>query len=57
VAVSDLLPRWNKEKLIEKYMENPETVCREAGMANLSRLSTQPTNPNEKVQFAFIITS
>jgi ariadne-1 len=40
---------WNKEKLIEKYMEDPETVCREAGMANLSRLSTQPTNPNEKV--------
>jgi len=39
---------WNKEKLIERYMENPEAVCKEAGMSTL-KLDSPVINPKEKV--------
>jgi len=39
---------WNKDKLIEKYMENSEQVCKEAGMSTLA-LESPVKNPKEKV--------
>jgi len=39
--------KWNKEKLIEKYMDNPDKLCLEAGMPHLL-LETQPDKPNSK---------
>ncbi|KAM9998601.1 hypothetical protein ACTFIY_008264 [Dictyostelium cf. discoideum] len=40
-AVSTLLRhmKWNKEKLIERYMENPEKLCIDAGVPNVMKLN------------------
>lgn len=44
--------KWNKEKLIESYLENPEKTCRDAGMGNLE-LEKPPSNP-EKIESCLI---
>eukprot|EP01118_Nematostelium_gracile_P013300 TRINITY_DN4_c0_g1_i2.p1 TRINITY_DN4_c0_g1~~TRINITY_DN4_c0_g1_i2.p1 ORF type:complete len:540 (-),score=136.34 TRINITY_DN4_c0_g1_i2:83-1480(-) len=38
--------KWNKEKLIESYLEAPEKTCEVAGISALE-LTTEPPNPQE----------
>jgi ariadne-1 len=39
--------KWNKEKLIERYMENADKLCEEAGIP-LLKLQKHPDKPNNK---------
>eukprot|EP01099_Mayorella_cantabrigiensis_P004224 TRINITY_DN316_c0_g1_i2.p2 TRINITY_DN316_c0_g1~~TRINITY_DN316_c0_g1_i2.p2 ORF type:complete len:246 (-),score=77.19 TRINITY_DN316_c0_g1_i2:936-1673(-) len=40
--------KWNKEKLIEKYMETPEKVLESVGLTSLI-LEKKPKNPDKKL--------
>jgi len=44
--------KWNKEKLIESYMENPEKVCTEAG---ISKLELEKRHPNPSAMHSCLI--
>lgn len=49
IAVAATLLRytkWNKERLIEKYMENPDKLCSDAGIPNLQL--EKPTDKSTK---------